>query len=91
MTLTDARKLRDEIRAAGLHCIVPLGHGPDGYFARIFTDTGPVDFPGLAPWRLWKSERAKRVRESERRPARLEHGRPRSPLELMIDRACGLA
>lgn len=91
MVLAEARKLRDEIRAAGLHSIVPLGHGPDSYFARIFTDSGSVDFSGRAPWRLWKAERAKRLRDSERAAAKLDLRRPRSPIEMMIDRACGLA
>ena len=34
---------------------------------------------------------AKRLRDSERAAAKLDLRRPRSPIEMMIDRACGLA
>ena len=35
MTLKEARAVRDMIRDKEIYCTVPLGHGPNGYFARI--------------------------------------------------------
>lgn len=100
MKLADAKKLRDEIRAYGIHCIVPLGFKPDQYFARIFvwngTATVPKDFATRRQWRVYRKVCDKERRERAEWVAR--HGlggwpgsRPRSPIELMIDRACGLA
>lgn len=91
MLLQDAKKLRDEIRRVGLHCIVPLKHGPDRYFARIFTVDGPVDFRDRKGWLGYRKGYEKRKREGERAARLLTLPPPRSPLELMIDRACGLA
>jgi len=48
--LAEARALAREIQAIGPACTVPYGHGPDNYFARIWsargcvTGTHPVDF-----------------------------------------------
>jgi hypothetical protein len=81
MTLKQARALRDTIRDRGIHCTVPLGNGPAGYFARIWGINGQRDFRSLAEWREYDRERLSRKLAS----------RPRSPIELMIDRACGLA
>lgn len=36
MKLADAKRVRDEARSRSYHSIVPLGRGPDGYFARIY-------------------------------------------------------
>lgn len=95
MTLKDAKKLRDEIREYGLHSIVPLGHGPDGYFARIFTNKGDRDFRTRRAWLAYRRQSDKEQRERAKLIARYElayqlRSRPRSPIEIMIDRACGL-
>ena len=89
MTLTEAKALRDEIRSRGYHCIVPLGHGPAGYFARIFrTAVERIDFHDRASFRshharrLWKRRAFMRTLDQ---PARA-----RSPIESMVARACGL-
>lgn len=87
MTLAEARALRDEIREHGLHCVVPLGYGPVGYSARIYSGRGggpamPVDFSSRSAWRAWKDERERREQ--------LRLSRPRSPIEAMIDQACGI-
>ena len=92
MKLADAKALRDEIRAAGLHCIVPLGHGPDRYFARIFGPRAkPTDFHTREAWHAFEEERGRQRRELVDQFNRFEvPRRPRSPIEIMIDRACGL-
>jgi hypothetical protein len=93
MKLPAARALQAKIKAAGPHCIVPLGHGPAGYFCRIFTSEGPRDFHGHCGWgtyhRASLKRRAKAHEEYERMLSQMR--RPRSPIELMIDRACGLS
>ncbi len=89
MTLKDARTVRDELREHGLHSIVPLGHGPDKYFARIFAVHNVThDFHSGAQARKYLADRLRRLRKAamERQRAR----RPRSPIEVLIDRACGL-
>lgn len=91
MTLKEARELRDMIRKADVHCVVPLGHGPDGYFARIIRDGKPLDFHSFEQADEYMTARAERIRESNRAAMRLTMPRPRSPLEAMIDKACGLA
>lgn len=88
MTLTDARALRDTIRLADLHSVTPLGFGPDRYFARIWTAGGAKDFHSPEGWAEYDRQRQDRVRRSEHAARVLE--RPRSPIEIMIDRACGL-
>ena len=83
MTHQKAKALRNRILATGLHCTVPLGYGPKGYFARIFTNKGgelvPLDFKTYTAW-----EKYKKARDAKGMP------RPRSPMEAMIDRACGI-
>jgi hypothetical protein len=93
MTLKDAKALRDEIISwDGTHCTVPLGFGPDRYFARIFRFEGPVDFHARAEFRTYKARQLREHRAKLRMYDALERIRPpRSPIELMIDRACGLA
>jgi len=89
MTLKHAKFLRNLIIRDGIHCIVPLGHGPDKYFARIFTANGPRDFHGPQDYRDYEIE--KQEREHERRMAiKKMEAKHRSPIEIMIDRACGL-
>ena len=50
MTLSEARALRDEIRAAGLRSTVPLGHGPDGCFVLVITRDGPCRILSHRQW-----------------------------------------
>lgn len=89
MTLKDAKALRDEIRGYGYHCIVPLGHGPDGYTPRISSRSFNTreEFRKYHAMRL--RERRLAQREYERQLSRLR-SRPRSPIEMMVDKACGL-
>ena len=82
MTLKEAKVLRNRIYSGGLHCTVPLGHGPCGYFARIITHEGPRDFQSWTEYDQYRKER------NAKRAAKLAP--PRSPIEHMIDRACGL-
>lgn len=100
MTFKDARALRDLIRETGIHCTVPTGYAPDGYFARIVTTIGsptgaglPKDLRDHADWEAWEAYRASMsaMEERERKRARLgTMPRPRSPLDVLIDRACGI-
>ena len=82
MTLIDARKLRDEILATGIYATVPLGHGPDGYWAQIVSSVGDGIFHSLEDFEQYRKESLAR-RFKELHPAR-------SPIEMMIDKACGL-
>lgn len=89
MTRTEASALRDEIRATGTHCVIQKGTGPRDYFARIYSRRGrdvvvPVDFYGPDWWAAWQEAAA--VEDAQR--ARI--ARPRSPLDAMIDKACGI-
>lgn len=95
MELKAAKALRDEIKLAGYDCIVPLGYGPRGYFARIFGATNkPRDFRTL---RVFRRFRLKRKMEAERAQHEyvklmLQQRYPaRSPIEMMIDDACGIS
>lgn len=90
MTLKDAKVLRDEIkRVSGFHCIVPLGHGPDSYFARIFSFE-KIDFYDRASFRRYRAQQIRTKRALELEWAKRERRRARSPLDIMIDRACGV-
>ena len=92
MTLAEAKKLRDEIRVY-CFCTVPLGYGPSDYFARIFSSRGvqsgarAVDFHSREAWLAWK----KQADAQDKLKRRCRCPRPRSPIEAMIDRACGLS
>lgn len=103
MKLAEARALAREIQTTGPACTVPYGYGPDGYFARIvsswrsddtdlFASQGraaaPVDFHDREEWEAW---RAKRVERDTQRDAIIAaHSQPRSSLDILIDRACGI-
>lgn len=86
MTLREARQLRDEIREAGVHCTVPTGYGPDGYFAQIGGLNGPVGTG--TPERIRFHSRSEW--EQYRQQMERDLAPPRAPIEIMIDRACGL-
>jgi hypothetical protein len=88
MTLKVAKTLREEIRRTGIHCVVPLGFAPDGYFARIFTSDGPLDFYDRGTFRKYKADLIVSRRAKRRTDVRL--ARPRSPIDILIDRSCGL-
>ena len=92
MKLKDARRLRDFLRGKGIRATVPLGYAPDGYGVVIVSrDEGRLRFDSPDDWNAYarrKNERERRLLDEwcERhnlRPAR-------SPIEIMIDRACGL-
>lgn len=90
MTLKDAKALRDYIRSKGYHCIVPLGHGPAAYAPEI---SGPRSFQTRAAFRAHHAMRLRERRQALRAYLALVARRPalnRSPIEMMIDRACGL-
>lgn len=98
MNLKDARTLRDEIRAYGYHCTVPLGYGPDGYSAFIF-GAGPIEFKTRAAFRKHHAIRLRHRRQTDREIEkaggldaiiRRAQGRrdTRSPIDRMIDEAC---
>lgn len=87
MKLRDARALQHEIQCRGYHCIVPLGFGPACYFARIFGVKAAIDFHSVASFR---KHHAKHLRERRRIMRTPFPARPRSPIEVLVDRACGL-
>ena len=90
MSLLEARKLRDEIQRAGYHSIVPLGHGPEGYFARIFGKAS-IDFYSRHAFRKHHAMRLRERKKMFRDYEQIQRIRPaRSPIEIMIDQACGL-
>lgn len=85
MNLKDARILCNKIREWGAHCVVPTGFGPDGYWAEIQTsDFGQVTFFSESDWSKYKSYREAAAAMAWKR----QNGRL-SPLEMMIDKACG--
>lgn len=90
MTKQQAIKLRDEIKADGVHCTIPRG----GTLPRIFTTAGEVSFASRKEWLAYKRKRDKQVAESIRIGESLDRRGflppPRSPIELMIDKACGI-
>jgi hypothetical protein len=88
MTRTEARALKDEI-GNFCHCVHKKSLG--GYFVRIFSARGiasgaavAVDFHSRDEWLAWKQKAD--AEDSQRKAA----SRPRSPIEMMIDLACGL-
>ena len=96
MTLKDAKAFRDEIIAkTGVNCTVPLGFGPDGYFPRSILSAGPHDWTSRAEFRKWAADhfRARRraIRAYNQMMLRGRLRKARSPIEMMVDRACGLA
>lgn len=94
MTLTEARKFCDLVRVRKVKCIVPLGHGPDKYFVRVLPNWDyPVfelDSADMAQAFVDEDIRQESLNVERTRQALRQLG-PRSPLALMIDRACGLA
>ncbi len=96
MTLKNARALRDYIHAKGsVNCSVPLGFGPDGYFATSRLRTGPHQWQSKQEFRNWQAkylrDRRKALRDYEQMMRQQQRRRsPRSPIEMMVDRACGL-
>jgi len=95
MKLKEAREFRDYIIAkVGVNCTVPLGFGPDGYFPRSILSTGPHDWKSRAEFRKWAADhlrKRRRIMHDYNEMMARKNRRARSPIELMIDRACGLA
>jgi hypothetical protein len=93
MKLSDARKLRDEIRERGLHCVVPMDGadlGPDRFTPCIFNDDGPLVFASRQEWLKYEvgiTRREEKAMDDYERSMRRD---TRTPLERMIDNACGL-
>lgn len=91
MTLRQARSLRDEIRAEGIHCTVPLGMGPGRYCAVIWVNGTPLSD---AEVRALKKPTPAHVlafaSPLEWCEYKLARRRPRSPIEMLIDQACGI-
>jgi hypothetical protein len=93
MTLKDAKALRDYIiDKSGVNCTVPLGHGPSNYFPMSVLGTGPHQWQSRQEFRDWWAGRLRERRNTLRQYDRLvrQRQRPRSPIEMMIDNACGL-
>lgn len=94
MTLADARALRDAIRnKIGLRCSVPTGYPPDRYFVRVVLPTKERrDFYSRSEWRQYAHDcnvEQTRILDDFCR----KHGislKARSPLDILIDRTCGL-
>lgn len=89
MTMTEARELRDEIRDLGLWSTVPTGYGPNRYFAQLGNSTGIVRLENRDQWEEYR--RGMEEREKERQ--KILHSLlnpPRSLIDAMIDKACGL-
>lgn len=95
MTKTQADRLRDVIRADRIKCEVvnPTPFGARTHVVRVpFTNGKRQDFRSERGYRAWKKKRAEDSAALQR--FAVEHGlippRPRSPLDMMIDKACGL-
>jgi hypothetical protein len=87
MTLKEARALQAQIKRWNYHCTVPLGWGPDGYWCQI---TG-LRFFSEAEARKHHAKRLRERRKSLREYEAAHRKRDtRSPIERMVDRACGL-
>ena len=85
MTKPEAIKLRDEIKASGVHCVIPRG----GLLPVIFTTWGQIHFERREQWLEYLKEKERRDEErAKQEVARLNP--PRSPIEAMIDAACFL-
>ncbi len=90
MKLTDARKLRDSVaRRAKCSAVVPLGHGPDGYFVQAYRGGETLEFADPAAFEAWVKAEWKKIEDWA-----VEHGciprRPRSAIERLVDEACGV-
>jgi len=91
MKLAEARALAREIQATGAACTVPYGHGPDNYFARIWsargcvTGTHPVDFINRKGWEVWREWWS--TQDAEEGRARAVLPKKRSTLELRDNHA----
>lgn len=89
MTLKDARVLQAFIQRSGYHCTVPLGRGPDGYQPRIFGARDEcTEFATVVDFRRHHAMRLRQRRAVARAARRPQRDR-RSPLDRMIDEACG--
>ena len=91
MTLREARELQAEIRDKwGYHCTVPLGWGPNGYWCQISTSVGSGRFMNRAEARKYRADSLRRHRNAMRELSKPLVRPARSPIERMVDRACGL-
>lgn len=95
MTLKDAKQLRDTIKAAGWDCAVPRrvdGEGGNDYSVRIRCGSFECRFYEVSEWEEFHAATLAEMKRLERerpKPQPPQRPRPRSPIEAMIDRACG--
>ena len=80
MTKKEACELRDEIKAAGIHCTIPRGRT----LPRIFTDKGELEFSTRQEWLDYKEKSRKRRLMLDMLTRR------RNPMQKAIDDACGI-
>jgi hypothetical protein len=95
MTLKDAREFRDYIQSkCSLNCTVPLGFGPADYLPTSVMRDGPRRWQSKAEFRTWLAQYIRERRNIHRRYEQMVSAqatrRARSPLDIMIDQACGL-
>lgn len=87
MTLKEARSLQKQIHKWGYACTVPLGHGPDGYWCQVTQNQFRSEAEARRHHAKRLRERRKIMREYEAMSRRRD---TRSPIERMIDQACGI-
>ena len=90
MTLLEARRARDYLRKHGYKCTVPLGHGGpngDGYFLSVKLNGKAVRFYTTEEWNAHAMKQNQHVADYV---ARYRVADTRSPLDRMIDEACGV-
>ncbi len=95
MNLATARKLRDEIRSRGIHCVVPLGQPTDDYYAAITISTGRgkaelLAFFSREEWLEYRIAYLEKELELAKAALAPMFQRPRHPIEALIDQACGV-
>ncbi len=91
MTYQEARRLRDLIRADGAHAVIPRGYRPHNYVIRTFVRGQPFDLETADEVTAYLEESAKHRKASEKAALQLTLPKPRTALDAMIDRACGLS
>lgn len=93
MTLAEARAWRDEIRGTDAAATVPTGYGPDKYFVQVWTREHPQGerLTTANECIAFIARVVQHRTDHERLVAALTAPRDtRSPIERMIDKACGL-
>lgn len=86
MKLKQARRLRDFLRKHGIKCTVPLGYADDGYFVQWCQYGTQMRFYSVEEYNAHVMEQHRRLQEFADRNVPRD---TRSPIERMIDQACG--